>query len=392
MAFVFKRPGSPCWYAGFAGPDGKQVKKSTKLRVSLGTKKAAEIFAQKMEESAHRAGQGNFTQMRARAILSDLAEYTTGEALVFNTVETWLNTWVQGKVATKAPATVISYGKAVADFLAHLGPDRAKKGLELVNVRDFLTFRDKQIQQGKTPQTANNLLKKLRIPFNLARKQGLIPMNPAEAIETLPTEQIARGTFTTEQLAALVNVAEGDWQGVILAGIYTGQRLRDITNLPWSAVDLTTGTVLFIQGKTKRRVTLPMHEILAIWMRTQRTATVGKSTVFPTLAGKGTGGAHGLSRSFKLCMGKAGIQPERARVREAVKGRKGRDLFKLSFHSLRHTFNSIMANAGIAQEVRQELTGHASAAMNRVYTHHELSTFRGALNTLPSIEVRQKAD
>jgi site-specific recombinase XerD len=124
-----------------------------------------------------------------------------------------LQTWLEGKETTKARSTFLGYRKAVNDFLAHLGPERASLGLELVNVRDFQSFRDKQVKEGKTPQTANNVLKILRIPFSLARKHGLIPMNPAEAIERLSTERVARGTFTTSQLRALVAAADGDWRG-----------------------------------------------------------------------------------------------------------------------------------------------------------------------------------
>ena len=61
----------------------------------------------------------------------------------------------------------------------------------------------------------------------------------------------------------------------------------------------------------------------------------------------------------------------------------GRKFRSLTFHSLRHTFNSVLANAGVDQEVRQQLTGHASAAMNRRYTHLELKTMRAAISKLP---------
>jgi integrase len=44
-----------------------------------------------------------------------------------------------------------------------------------------------------------------------------------------------------------------------------------------------------------------------------------------------------------------------------------------------------MANAGVSQEVRQRLTGHASAEMNKVYTHHELEPLKEAIAKLPSI-------
>jgi hypothetical protein len=46
-----------------------------------------------------------------------------------------------------------------------------------------------------------------------------------------------------------------------------------------------------------------------------------------------------------------------------------------------------MANAGVSQEIRQKLTGHASADMNRIYTHHELAPLRAAVATLPSLRL-----
>ncbi|MBV8175222.1 MAG: tyrosine-type recombinase/integrase [Verrucomicrobia bacterium] len=67
---------------------------------------------------------------------------------------------------------------------------------------------------------------------------------------------------------------------------------------------------------------------------------------------------------------------------DLYRGKEGRSVSLLSFHSLRHSFNSAMANAGVAPEIRQLLTGHASAEMNKVYTHHELETVRGAVESI----------
>ncbi len=36
-------------------------------------------------------------------------------------------------------------------------------------------------------------------------------------------------------------------------------------------------------------------------------------------------------------------------------------------------------------EVRQKLTGHASAEMNARYTHHDIETLRWAIGTLPTL-------
>ena len=80
--------------------------------------------------------------------------------------------------------------------------------------------------------------------------------------------------------------------------------------------------------------------------------------------------------SFKRLMERAGIDDGVARKKD---GKLGRNVSRLSFHSLRHSFNSAMANADVPLEIRQKLTGHASKDMNRHYTHLELATVRRGL-------------
>jgi len=72
-------------------------------------------------------------------------------------------------------------------------------------------------------------------------------------------------------------------------------------------------------------------------------------------------------------------------LRQRDEGSARHTLTRLSFHSLRNSFNSALANAGVAQQTRQKLTGHASAAMNAKYTHHEIETLREAMVKLPSL-------
>ena len=56
-----------------------------------------------------------------------------------------------------------------------------------------------------------------------------------------------------------------------------------------------------------------------------------------------------------------------------------------SFHSLRHSFNSALANAGVGRQLRQVLTGHASERMNESYTHSELEPIRNAIESMPNV-------
>ena len=72
--------------------------------------------------------------------------------------------------------------------------------------------------------------------------------------------------------------------------------------------------------------------------------------------------------------------------RAGIKGRllreangAGRSQSSLSFHSLRHSFNAALANAGVGVELRQELTGHSSPEMNKNYTHPDVERMREAV-------------
>jgi site-specific recombinase XerD len=104
--------------------------------------------------------------------------------------------------------------------------------------------------------------------------------------------------------------------------------------------------------------------------------------IFSSLAGKAVGGSSGLSRQFRKIMKKAGIA---GRVIRYGKG-AGRRIESLSFHSLRHSFNSALANAGVSQELRQALIGHASARDNERYTHRQISLLRTAIEQVPRIK------
>jgi integrase len=90
------------------------------------------------------------------------------------------------------------------------------------------------------------------------------------------TGRVEKGKFTPEQIARLVEHAEGDWKGLILAGYYTGARLGDLARLKWSNVDLSEKTVRFVQKKVqgkspKARVKIPLHEALEEYLHFRST-------------------------------------------------------------------------------------------------------------------------
>jgi integrase len=379
MASIHKRFKSPFWIAAFVGVDGRRKQISTKRR----DRAAAMKLALEWSKAAKAGREGRLSESQCRKVLSEMHEQANGEPLQFYTVRAWLEEWLAGKDGVTAPRTFLKYQQIVNEFIAHVGGARADAQLAVLSQRDLRSFRDTLARAGHSHSTVNQTLKILRSPFNRAHQLGFITMNPTAGVELLRRDDadIERDVFTPQQVRELVQAAEGDWKGAILAAYFTGLRLCDVTELRWENVDLEGGLVRVKTIKTGSVVVIPIHSEFARWLRKQIRG-IGKAPVFPSLAGKTGSGKSGLSMSFKRIMERAEIKGRILRQRK--EGSAGRTQSSLSFHSMRHSFNSALANAGVAQEVRQKLTGHSDQAQNKRYTHHEIAVLRAAVDVLPS--------
>lgn len=364
---------SPFWFCCYTSATGQRLKKSTKQK---DRKKAWEVCLA-IENAEGHARNGTLTEQTAKKIIGDILERTTGEPLQSFKAREWFHHWLDIKEQVRAGKTTTRYRQVVRDFLAALG-NRANIGLAHIASKDILAYRNSIIGGGKSARTANLSVKVVSAAFNAALRQKHVSTNPCTALETLSVATEEKGTFSPAQISKLLRAAEGDWRGAILLGYYTGARLGDVANMRWNAVDLDKGVIRFTPSKTKKQVIIPLHDDLS--RELLKRPGIGKAFLFPSLAGKGTGGKHGLSGRFAAIMEKGGIEGKTTRPAAG-----GRALSSLSFHSLRHSFNSAMANAGVSQEIRQKLTGHVSAEVNTHYTHHELEPLRAAIARIPAI-------
>ena len=222
-------------------------------------------------------------------------------------------------------------------------------------------------------------VKIIRGALNTARRQGLIPNNPAEAVELPEAKSMERGTFTPAEVKMLVDTADGEWKLLILFAYFTGARLSDCCRMQWEDVDLAGETLTYTQAKPGAKVTTPLHPDLLV--RLNKLASTDKPDVFimPQLASQRTSGRRGLSETFKKIMRKAGVDSQ------TVKGAGNQMFSRRSFHALRHSFTSALANENVSQELRMKLTGHTTEGEHRKYTHHEMDNLRAAIKKIPSL-------
>jgi integrase len=367
---------SPFWYAAFTDPLGRRLKKST----GQTSKSRALEVARTWEKASEEAKGLRLTEARAREVISELMQSVGGESLTVFTVEQWFEHFVKGKKKSRSAATGKRHEQMMREFMEFLG-HRAKLNIAAITSRDIASFRDHRHALGLAPATVNIDVAILSAAFNAALRQGHVTVNPCLAIEPLKNKPHRKGVFSKEQVAALLKAAKGDWRGMIMVAFYSGQRLLDCANLRWRDIDLVSDikTIRFQVRKTGAEIVSVVHAALEDYLLSLPTPETDDEFLFPTLAGRS---APVLSHQFRKLMEQARIEQRIIRERTS---QGGRSVNALSFHSLRHSFSSILANAGISEERRMALTGHTTRDVHQKYTHHQLEQLRDAISVLPTL-------
>jgi integrase len=380
MASIRKLPGSRFWIACYTDASGRQRQRSTKET----GRKAALSLANEYEVSYRKLK----TEQQARRVISDIYEEIHGSALGSASTKSFFEQWLVRKKVEVAPASYTRY-KSVADkFMKHLQL-KAEREISFITAQDVAEFRD-QMAASHSTSTANLNLKILRTAFQDAMRQHLIEQNPATLVQTIrkTAGTTKRRAFTLGELKLILESATEEWRGIILVGLYTGQRLGDIALLCWNNVDLTRQEIRFAAQKTGRTVILPIAEPLFRWFLELAAQDDPSAPVFPNsydILQRQDGRVASLSNQFNRLLSDAGLVDKRTHA-SAGKGRSSKRVMSaLSFHCLRHTATSLLKNAGVSEAVAMDIIGHDSKLVSQNYTHIEESTKRKALSKLPDI-------
>jgi site-specific recombinase XerD len=189
-------------------------------------------LATQWEDAARR----RITEAQARRVLSDIYREIHGQPLDSPTVREYAAQWLGRKQGETAAVTHVTYRHAVNEFRDHL-EEKADQPIHNVTPAQIVAWRDAAARKA-TARTANNKLKVVRVMFRSAWREGLIADDPASKVQSLKTEESTRRPLTLDEVKALLRVASKEWRGMITAGVYTGQRLKDIASLTWANVDL----------------------------------------------------------------------------------------------------------------------------------------------------------
>lgn len=239
--------------------------------------------------------------------------------------------------------------------------------------------------------TYNNRVCVLREIFRTLATKACLEENPWEGVRLRPDDCHSRRELTMDELKRLLVAAKKtgpEWYKLFLIGIYTGLRLGDCCRLDWSNINIGQGIIQLIPTKTRRHahgrpITIPIHQTLgAALLESQSPIPNPQSLtgpVLPTICEMYQRSRYRVSQELSRIFKAAKIVTS---VR--IEGRKNRTP-EATFHSLRHTFVSFSANAGVPLHVVQSIVGHESTAMTRHYYHESVDALRSAVNAIPAL-------
>jgi integrase len=313
----------------------------------------------------------------------------SGQSLPSATIRDWCKRWLESKSVEAEPRTHERYETSVSRFLAFLGP-KADQDLESLSVSDVLAFRDgvaKRLSAGST----NMDLKVLRACLYAAQRQDLVEKNVAAKVEALKQRgEAKRRAFTLDEVRKVLrqcDAAAGEWRGLVLVGLYTGQRLGDVASMTWSQVDLINGRISFFTSKTGKRLEMALAKPLSDYLAALPSSDDPEDFVFPRAAALAEQHTGTISTQFyDQILVSAGLVPARPHATASGKGRDAkRQQSEISFHSLRHTFTTWLKASGASNAMAQMIVGHDSATVSAHYTHLQAGDTVEPISKLPDV-------
>jgi integrase len=242
--------------------------------------------------------------------------------------------------ATKAENTFLLDRYSLESFLKFIG-----------NVQ-LRTITNEKIEEYKVhrltvvkPTTINLEIRQMKAAFELSVKWGYIPQNPFKGIKQLKIKNSNFPKFLgKEEVRALLDsIPECDFKNLVNFYLYTGCRREEALNLRWEDIDMGEGKVIFRVTKSglSRRVPFngELSRILASMVKTGEKPFEFKGSF--------------VTHKFKKYLRASGID---------LNG-------SLRLHSLRHTYASHLAMAGVDLLTISKLLGHSSVKVTEMYAH-----------------------
>jgi integrase len=251
-------------------------------------------------------------------------------------------------------------------------------GITRAMVKQFILHRAKV-----SHHVANKEIRCLRATFNYGIELEIIANNPVKGINFLPIGKRIKRIPTPEELDKIIAVADSDTQDYLYVIRDTMARISEVNRLIWDDIDLKNRTIALYTRKKKggnftpRMVPMTdrLHDIL---LRRYAEKEPDRPWVF-------------WHRYWSRKAGKMveGAYLYRKKLMSALCEKAGVPFF--SFHTMRHSGASVMANSNVPIGAIQRILGHENSTTTEIYLHSIGNAEKDAINTFEKASEKQNS-
>lgn len=269
-----------------------------------------------------------------------------------STVDQYLRT-LKGR--NRSRATTAAYRTDLTQFISWLLETNitiaSPADVERLDVTEYLShLADRQLSGVSRARK----LAAIREYFRFCHLEGFVDKSPVDGVDTPRVEKRSRNYLTPEEYHRLLAVAGGNPRDycILMTFLQTGVRVSELCSLRLDDVDLTNKTLMVRVGKrmSARSIELEKKGIQAFksWLAVRPPSS--HEQLF-------------LNRDDEP-LGERGVQKLLAKYCALAGITK-----RISPHSLRHTFASHKAEAGVSPFQLQQWLGHSSLDTTQIYVH-----------------------
>ena len=223
----------------------------------------------------------------------------------------------------------------------------------------------------RTQRGAHHYYRTLKAAINKAVEWNYISVNPFTKVK-FPKISKSFPVFITEDelLIILVNTKYEHLKDIITVAFYTGLRIGELINMRWNWLDFLQNQITVkcsdtFQTKSKKERIIPMSEKVRSILFKRYNLHMHKldEVVFYSRRGKMLY-QESISKQFKKIVRNANLND------------------KIHFHTLRHSFASLLVQKGVSLYVVKELLGHEDLATTQIYSHLQKQNLKDAIGLI----------
>lgn len=250
--------------------------------------------------------------------------------------------------------TINSYNKDLDNFYVYLNQNNTEiKKVNYKFLRGYLTvLYDKKYSK----KTIARNISTLKSFFKYLKKENIIKSNPMNLIKTPKIDKKLPKFLNYDDLEKILSIPDtttflGKRNALILELLYsTGVRVSELVNIKLNDIDLSEEKILILGKGNKERYVLFGRK--------------AKEKILDYLKEK-------MDDSPYLIVNRYGNKISDRGIRKILDSiiLEASLSYKISPHTLRHTFATHMLDSGADIEIVRELLGHESLSTTQIYTH-----------------------